>query len=58
MEGASTWDAPCRRGAALQPFSLTTFNIEDMSYFGRVIPYIRGLLLWPAPLDYGLPHPL
>ena len=29
-----------------------------MSYFGRVIPYIRGLLLWPAPLDHGLPHPL
>ena len=29
-----------------------------MSYFGRFIPYIRGLLLWPAPLDHGLSHPL
>nr|CAN72740.1 hypothetical protein VITISV_008884 [Vitis vinifera] len=54
----STWDAPRRHGASLQPLSLTTFNREEMNYFGRVIPHIRRLVLWPTPLDYGLPHPL
>ena len=42
----------------LQPLSLTTFTTEAMSYFGCFIPYIEGLLLWPVPLDHGLPHPL
>ncbi|RVW60429.1 hypothetical protein CK203_112737 [Vitis vinifera] len=56
--GASTWDAPRRRGVAFQPLSLTTFNIKEMSYFGRVVSYIRGLLLWPTPPDHGLLHPL
>ena len=47
-EGASTWDAPYRYGATFQPISPTTFGTEAMSYFGCFIPYIRGLLLWPA----------
>ena len=47
-EGASTWDALYRYGATFQPISPTTFGIEAMSYFGCFIPYIRGLLLWPA----------
>ena len=58
MEGASIEDAPHRRGIGLQPLSLAAFSAEEMSYFGRVVPYIRGLLLWPTPPDYGLPHPL
>ncbi|RVW26679.1 hypothetical protein CK203_096527 [Vitis vinifera] len=39
-------------GAALQLFP---YNIQyrGESYFGHFIPYIRGLLLWPAPLDHG-----
>ncbi|RVW72109.1 hypothetical protein CK203_054776 [Vitis vinifera] len=57
-EGASTWDAPCRCGVALQPLFPTTFSTEASNYFGHFIPYIRGLLLWSAPLDHGLPHPL
>ena len=57
-EGASTWDGPHRYGATLQPLFLTAFITEAISYFGRFIPYIGGLLLWPAPLDHGLPHPL
>ncbi|KAL6344226.1 hypothetical protein AAG906_035451 [Vitis piasezkii] len=42
--------SPC--GATLQPLSLIAFGTEAMSYFGRFIPYIRGLLLWPTPLDH------
>ena len=42
----------------LQPLSITTFSTEEMSYFGLFISYIRGLLLWLAPLDHGLSHPL
>ncbi|RVW13414.1 hypothetical protein CK203_102352 [Vitis vinifera] len=48
LRKASTWDAPRRRGVVFQPLSLIAFNIEEMSHFGRVIPYIRGLLLWPC----------
>ena len=58
MEGASIRDATRRHGIGLQPLSLATFSAKEMSYFGRVVLYIRGLLLWPAPPDYGLPHPL
>ena len=47
-KGASTWDAPRRCGATFQPLSPTTFGTEARSYCGRFIPYIRGLLLWPA----------
>ena len=42
----------------LQPLSPTTFGTEARIYFGRFILYIRGLLLWPIPLDHGLPRPL
>ena len=45
-------------GATFQPLSLTAFGIEVMSYLGCFVPHIKGLLLWPTPLDHGLPHPL
>ena len=57
-KGASTWDAPRRCGATLQSLFPTTFNTEAMSYLGCFVPHIRGLLLWPTPLDRGLPRPL
>ena len=58
LEGASIGDAPRRCGAMLQPLSPTAFGTEAMSYLGCFVPHIRGLLLWPTPLDHGLPHPL
>ena len=54
----STWDTSRKYGATLQLFSLAAFGTEAMNYFGCFIPYIRGLLLWPAPLDHSLPRPL
>ncbi|RVW22760.1 hypothetical protein CK203_099356 [Vitis vinifera] len=53
-KGASTWDAPYKCGATLQPLSLTAFGTEVMSYLGCFVSHIKGLLLWPIPLDHGL----
>ena len=58
MEGASTWDAPRRRGAAVQLFSPPAFSAEARSYPRRFIPDIRGLLFWPTSLNYSLSPPL
>ncbi|RVW92568.1 hypothetical protein CK203_039413 [Vitis vinifera] len=44
-EGASTWDAPRRCGAALQPLFFATFSTEERNYFGHVIPYLRASTL-------------
>ena len=44
--------------ATLQFLSLIAFGTEAMSYLGCFVLHIKGLLLWPTPLDHGLPRPL
>ncbi|RVW56715.1 hypothetical protein CK203_075067 [Vitis vinifera] len=53
-EGASTWNAHSRCGAALQHISTLAYGAEEMSYIGGFIPDIRGFLLWPSSFDYDL----
>ncbi|RVW12777.1 hypothetical protein CK203_108796 [Vitis vinifera] len=57
-EGASTWDAPSRCGAALQHISTSAYGADEMSYIRGFIPDIRGFLLWPSSFDYDLSSPL
>ena len=42
----------------VQPFSSSASNVEAMSYPGRFIQDIRGLLFRATSLDYGLSPPL
>ncbi|KAL6347463.1 hypothetical protein AAG906_025708 [Vitis piasezkii] len=37
IEGASTWDAPCRCGAMLQHISTSAYGVDEMSYIGGFI---------------------
>ncbi|KAL6346189.1 hypothetical protein AAG906_027934 [Vitis piasezkii] len=36
------------------PPRMLLVDVVTISYLGCFVPHIRGLLLWPTPLDHGL----
>ncbi|RVW19616.1 hypothetical protein CK203_114691 [Vitis vinifera] len=49
-EGASTWDASCRCGVALQHISTSSYGAEEVSYIRGFISDIRGFYFGPHHL--------